>query len=304
MALSHWKDPDSRVAYERAYNASLSLWPLPVESRHVTTAYGDTHVLVSGAADGEPVVLIHAASLSAIQWYPQASDLGRTHRLFALDIMGDIGLSRQTAAIHSREDAAGWLVATLDALGIDRAIFVGSSFGGFQAANLAVHYPDRVRGLALLAPAATLRPFAFLANLFIRTGSLLPLPATVKPGLKGMMSGSLPDPRIVRQMELGVAGFRYDRAGIYPSALPDDELAGITCPTLVLLGDREMIYDPTAAAVRARAHIPGCSVAVIPGVGHLLGLQRPDIVNPRLSAFVASVERPARVAPEAVLATR
>ena len=304
MGLSHWKDPDARVAYERAYASSLSLWPLPVESSHVTTTYGDTHVLVSGAAGADPIVLIHAASLSAIQWYPQASELGRTHRLYAPDIMGDIGLSRQAAAIHSRADAAEWLVVTLDALEIDRAIFVGSSFGGFQAANLAVHHPDRVRGLALLAPAATLRPFAFLANLFIRTGSLLPLPATVKPGLKGMMSGSLPDPRIVRQMELGVAGFRYDRAGIYPSSLPDDELAGIACPTLVLLGDREMIYDPTAAAVRARARIPDCTVAVIPGVGHLLGLQRPDIVNPRLSAFVASVEHPARDAPEAILAAR
>jgi len=304
MGLSHWKDPDSRVAYERAYASSLSLWPLPVESRHVTTTYGDTHALVSGAAGAAPVVLIHAASLSAIQWYPQASELGRTHQLYALDIMGDIGLSRQAAAIHSRADAAGWLVATLDALEIERAIFVGSSFGGFQAANLAVHHPDRVQGLALLAPAATLRPFALLANLFIRTGSLVPLPATVKPGLKGMMSGSLPDPRIVRQMELGVAGFRYDRAGIYPSSLPDDELAGIACPTLVLLGDREMIYDPTKAADRARALIPDCTVAVVPGVGHLLGLQRPDIVNPQLTAFVASVEHPAEVEPEAVPTAR
>ena len=42
MGLSHWKDADSRVAYERAYASSLSLWPLPVESRHVTTTYGDT----------------------------------------------------------------------------------------------------------------------------------------------------------------------------------------------------------------------------------------------------------------------
>ena len=65
-----------------------------------------------------------------------------------------------------------------------------------------------------------------------------------------------------------------------------------------------MIYNPTEAAERARALIPDCTVAVIAGVGHLLGLQRPDIVNPRLSAFVASVEHPARVGPEAVPTAR
>jgi pimeloyl-ACP methyl ester carboxylesterase len=288
MGLSHWKDPDARVAYQRAYESSLGLWSAPLESRSVGGRFGDTHVLVSGAVDGEPIVLLHAASLSAVQWYPQVPALAESHRLYAPDIMGDIGLSRQSAAIHSRDDAASWLAGMLDELGIDRATFVGSSFGGFQAANLAVRHPDRVRAVALLAPAATLKPFAFLANLFIRTGSLLPLPATVKPGLRGMMGGSLPDPRIVRQMELGVASFRYDRAGVFPSAFPDDELAAIACPALVLLGEREMIYDPSAAAERARALIRACSVEVIPGVGHLLGMQRPDLVNASLASFLGS----------------
>ena len=87
-----------------------------------------------------------------------------------------------------------------------------------------------------------------------------------------MMEGRLPDPRIVRQMEVGVRGFRYDRRGIYPCALDDDELAAIGCPALVLLGDREKIYDPAAAAERARRLLPAAEVSVIPGVGHLLGM--------------------------------
>jgi pimeloyl-ACP methyl ester carboxylesterase len=146
-----------------------------------------------------------------------------------------------------------------------------------------------VAGLALLAPAATIRPFRLVANAMIRTGSLVPLPLTVKPGLKGMMGGDLPDPRIVRQMEVGVAGFRYDRAGIYPSELPDEELAGIDRPVLVLLGDQEMIYDPSDAAERAARLLPHGEVEVLPGVGHLLGMQRPDVINARLRAFLARI---------------
>ena len=174
----------------------------------------------------------------------------------------------------------------MDGLGVDRAVLVGSSFGGFLGTNLAVLEPDRVAALALLAPAATFKPFRLFANVLIRTGSLLPLPATVKPGLRRMMQGALPGARIVEQMEIGVAGFRYDRSSIYPTELPDEDVAAISCPTLLLLGDREMIYDPQAAARRARGLLRQSTVDVIEGVGHLLGMQRPDLVNPRIVDFL------------------
>ena len=284
--VSHWASQDAGLAYDATYREALELWPIHFESRFVQTPFGQTHVVVSGATDGAPVVLVHAASLTATQWYLQAAELGVDHRLYAVDIMGDIGRSTQTRPIHTRAEAADWLAGVLDGLGLDRATFIGSSFGGFQSANIAVHHPDRVSGLALLAPAATLKPFRPLANVAIRMGSLVPLPATVKPGLRGMMSGELPDARIVRQMETGVAGFRYDRHGIYPSEIPDAELAAISCPTLVLVGDREMIYDAEEAAARARRLLPAADVRIIRGVGHLLGMQRPDLVNPILRAFL------------------
>jgi pimeloyl-ACP methyl ester carboxylesterase len=288
VGLSHWANAGRKAAYEAAYDASLELWPLPFERRGVETPFGTTHIVVSGAAGGDPIVLLHAASLSAVQWYLQAAALGASHRLYAADIMGDIGRSIQGRAIHTRQDGADWLAGLLDGLGIEQAVFIGSSFGGFHSANLAALRPDRVRGLVLLAPAATIKPFRLAANVMIRTGSLLPLPFTVKPGLKGMMQGSLPDERIVRQMEVGVTGFRYDRRGLYPSELADGELAAVACPTLVMVGDKEMIYDPEQAAGRVRELLPTAVVEVVPGVGHLLGMQRPDLVNAQILEFLTT----------------
>jgi pimeloyl-ACP methyl ester carboxylesterase len=289
MGISHWSDPDARIAYERAYEKSLELWPIPYERRFLKTRFGPTHVVSSGTADGEPIVFLHAASLSATQWHAQAAYLGRKYRLHAVDIMGDIGLSIQTAAVHTRDDASAWVGDVLDGLDAESAIFIGSSFGGFHATNFAIHEPDRVRALVLLAPAATIKAFRVAANAIIRAGSLIPLPMTVRPALRGMMEGQLPDERIVRQMEIGVAGFCYDHAGIYPSELPAAELASVRCPVLVLLGDREMIYDAEAAASRARRAMPTAEVQVIGGVGHLLGLQRPVLINPRLGGFLAEI---------------
>jgi pimeloyl-ACP methyl ester carboxylesterase len=304
MSISHWATPDARATYERAYASALELWPIPHESRMVATPFGSTHVVVSGAVAGHPVVLIHAASLGAPQWYLQAAALGATRRLYALDIMGDIGLSTQARPIHTRAEAADWLTGVLDALGLERPLLVGSSFGGFHSTNLAVARPDRVGGLVLLAPAATIKPFKLVANLMIRSGSLVPMPFTVKPGLRGMMGGGLPDARIVRLMETGVRAFRYDRRGIYPSEIPDADLARIACPTLVVVGDRERIYDPQAAIARAQRLIPCVETELMPGAGHLPGMQFPDAVNRRIEAFLdARLPAPARrvAAPEPVL---
>jgi len=286
MSLSHWVDASHREAYWQAYDDSLSLWPIPYATALVETPQGPTHVVTSGFATGEPVVLLHAASLSAVQWHLQAVELGSRHRLFAVDIMGDIGRSSQGGPIHSRPDAAAWLAAVLDAIKVEHATLVGSSFGGFLSANLAVLAAQRVRALVLLAPAATVQPFSTAAKIFIRLGSLIPLPSTVRPGLRAMMGGDLPDERIVRQMEIGVAGFRYDNAGIFPSEIPDADLRQIRCPTLILVGENERIYDANTAVSRARALIPGVTASIVPGLGHLLGMQDAPLINAQIKTFL------------------
>jgi pimeloyl-ACP methyl ester carboxylesterase len=301
VAISHWASPKARDAYEHAYAATLdALWPIRYERREIPTPFGSTHAVISGPAVGEPIVLIHAAALSATQWFPQAADLGQTRRLHAIDIMGDVGLSAQSRPVHTRQEAADWLVAVLDGLRLDAPVLMGSSFGSFLATNLAVHRPDRVRALVLLGPAATIRPFRLVARLSIRAGSLVPMPFTVRPALRSMMAGSLPDERFVRQMEVGVAGFRYDRAGIFPSEIPDRELAGLHQPTLLIVGDRERIYDPVAGLERARRLIGRLETMLIPGVGHLPGLQRPEVVDPRVRDFLSDLtaRQPAREAVE------
>lgn len=299
MSISHWASPKARADYERAYAATLDeLWMTPRDTTFVPTPFGSTHAIVSGPAGGDPVVLIHAAGLSATQWYLQAAELAATHRVYAIDIMGDAGLSTQTRPIHSRADAASWLTGALDSLELERPVLMGSSFGSFHAANLAVAQPGRVRALVLLGPAATIKPFRLSAKLMIRAGSLVPMPFTVRPALRSMMGGGLPAEPFVHQMESGNAGFRYDRAGIFPSELPDRELAAVACPTILIVGDKEKIYDPVAGLERARRLIPKVETLLIPGVGHLPGMQRPDVVNARVRPFLDSVAANRRSAPD------
>jgi pimeloyl-ACP methyl ester carboxylesterase len=268
------------------------LWPVPHERREVPTSFGTTHVVVSGPQTGSPLVLLHAAGTSALLWHKQVAHLSAAHRVYAADILGDIGLSVQTRSLRTRAEAAAWLSELLTGLGLQRPCLVGASFGGFLAANLAVHAPARVAALALLAPAATLQPFKPFANLVVRLGSLLPMPFTVAPALRSMLSGQLPDARFVALMQEGVRGFRYERGSIYPSNLSDPELRRLACPVLLVLGTREIIYDPRAASARAQRLIPEVEVLLLEGHGHLPGVQSPDVVDPRVLALADRARAP------------
>lgn len=101
-----------------------------------------------------------------------------------------------------------------------------------------------------------------------------------------MMGGELPDERIVKQMEAGVTGFRYDHAGIFPSEIPDTDLTQMRCPTLILVGENERIYNATKAVSRAEDLVPDVTARIIPGLGHLLGMQDAPLVNTRIDEFL------------------
>jgi pimeloyl-ACP methyl ester carboxylesterase len=56
-------------------------------------------------------------------------------------------------------------------------------------------------------------------------------------------------------------------------------------PVLVLIGDKERVLDPVRAVERARRRVPGVEAEIIPGAGHALPIDQPEIVNARLLEF-------------------
>jgi pimeloyl-ACP methyl ester carboxylesterase len=156
--LSDWPDPAGRLAYEDAYQQVLDeLWPVPYESRLVTTGYGATHVLVSGDPEAPPLVAFHGAGLSAASWYTNVAALTEHHRIYAVEAVFDRGRGTQTGLVRTATDCAQWATEVLDGLQLDRTAVVGLSQGGWVAAAFATAQPDRGSRLALLAPVGALR---------------------------------------------------------------------------------------------------------------------------------------------------
>ncbi len=107
----------------------------PTELQHrYTEANGfRLHYVVAG--DGPPMVLLHGDSASALDWQWVLPELARNGRVHALDFPGH-GDSAKPRAAYSPTLFTDTVIAFLDALGIERAILVGHSLGGWLPSAL------------------------------------------------------------------------------------------------------------------------------------------------------------------------
>jgi pimeloyl-ACP methyl ester carboxylesterase len=71
-----------------------------------------------------------------------------------------------------------------------------------------------------------------------------------------------------------------------PKLLPDEALGRITMPTLLVVAEDTIIYDPDVVADRARRLLPDVEVDLIPSAGHGVLLQHPDHVTSRMLEFI------------------
>ena len=80
----------------------------------------------------------------------------------------------------------------------------------------------------------------------------------------------------------------HDPAAYPPDVLADDELKQLAVPTLLLLGENEIMYKPRQALDRAARLIPHLETALIPRAGHLLNSDQPKVVDEHIVRFFTS----------------
>ena len=287
MAVYHslFKTPEAEKAYRASYEASLRLWPTPHESIEVPTRFGLTHVVACVSGAGTPILLLPAMSLSATMWYATVSGLCGRFRCYAADFPSDMGLSEVTNPPASLRDCADWLNDLLDGLGIAKASLIGASYGGFLALNYAFTEPARVKQLILMSPAAG---FVGLRSLYLRIlGLLLFSGSSVVEKIMNWVFAErfqLNHP-VVQQVIVGSKGLQ-PRIRVFPKVFSDSQLGGVSAPSYLLLGEKEVCYNPESAARRARRVMPHAMVEILPNTGHLLAMECPTAVNQRILAFL------------------
>lgn len=249
----------------RRYREALRAWPVPAEHLRVPTREGETFAVVSGAEDAPPVLLLHGSGTNAAMWLDDVASWSRHFRTYALDLIGEPGLSAPSRPPLDSEAHALWLDDVLDGLGIASASLVGASLGGWLALDYAVRRPQRVRRLALLCPGGlggqkTGRiAAALLLRLFGRWG--------VRRSARSLTGLDTPQTRPLLDGVVATFAHFKPRTERLP-VFSDEALRRLAMPVLVIAGRRDAMFDSEETARRVQRCLPHATVTLLPGVGH------------------------------------
>ncbi|MBX3083796.1 MAG: alpha/beta hydrolase [Anaerolineae bacterium] len=285
---SVFKTAEGAAAYQTAYDAVLSLWPVPHQPLDVPTSYGTTHFNCAGDPNHPPLLLLHGAAVTSTEWYANVGALSHHFRVYAPDVVNQMGLSVSTHPLQTRQDCAAWLIELLAALKLEKATIIGHSLGGWLALNLAVSAPDRVERLLLLSPAASFASVSWRFLLRFLLAVFVPTHKNIHRFIQSTTTMPLDERHVlIEQLMMGIKHFKPQQMGtpIF-SVFKDDELRQLTMPTLLLIGEHEIIYKPTVVFERARRLLPHLEAELIMGGGHLFPIDQADATNARLLKFL------------------
>ena len=286
--ISIYKDPESKARCLAVYEAALAQWPVPYDQLDVPTRFGSTRIIVSGPDHAPPLVLLHGNWATATMWSSVLGELSHDFRVYAVDQIDDVGKSSPTRIPTSRAEYAEWLSEVCNQLKLQQADFIGLSYGGFLATNFALHASDRVKRLILLCPGIpNFGPPTQRYAVYGMPVIVFPSHLTGRWLIKGLsIRGYQPDDLEMNQLSLSALCLR-SRVPFRP-VFSDDEFKNIHMPVLLLIGERELLYDARSAVDRARMLIPHIEADIIPNAGHMLTTDQPEVVNKKILEFLAS----------------
>ncbi|WP_257459547.1 alpha/beta fold hydrolase [Archangium lipolyticum] len=296
MMNPSFKTPEGQSAFTTVYERALERWPVPVERLFVPTRFGRTHVLVSGPREAPPFFLLHGMTGTSTMWAPNIAALARTHRVYMPEVPGDFGWSEVERPLGSRDDCAAWLGEVMDGLKVESAMVGGQSLGGWLSLNFALKVPARVNALVLIAPAGCFAEVGLQFILHAIPCMFFPYRPVFDWSERWMCAPGNTPPR--ESSAVFAAGMKHFRSRLQarPGPFPEEELRRLLAPTLLLVGDKEVITSGPALVARARQLVPHVQAELVPNAGHLLSGEQPEHVNARVVRFLEDLARPSQAA--------
>jgi 4,5:9,10-diseco-3-hydroxy-5,9,17-trioxoandrosta-1(10),2-diene-4-oate hydrolase len=263
------------------------------------------HFLTAG--EGPDVFLVHGLLGSAAAWEPSLGQLALDSTVYAIDALGMGGSDRVPNLDVSLQATARRLMAFMDACGIQRADFVGTSHGGAVVLMFAALYPERVRSVVLHAPA---NPFSDIADPLIRfyctalgrwfAHQVPGVPSQLQTLALGRMYG---DARRMREgsVERYVGPLRVPGTVDYVLSILSrwfDDMEALRTvldrvrfiPALLLWGDHDRAVSLRSADTLMQ-YFDRVEFAMVAGAGHLPFEEAPQAFCAPIGAFLRTLDR-------------
>ena len=283
----------------------------PPQGNFVSAAGVRLHYVERG--QGRPVVFLHGNGLMIEDMLISGVLEGaaeRSYRAIAIDRPGFGHSERPRGKAWTAAAQAALLPRAFALLGIERPIVVGHSLGTMIALALALNHPDEVSGLVLASgyyyPTARADVVLVSAPATPVVGDLLcytfaPLVAEAMAprmirkmfspqAVPARFQNQFPVPMMVRPSQIRAAA--KDATHMIPDAYGmADRYGQLSCPVAIVAGDADEVVDLNAQARRLHAEVPGSTIDVFAGIGHMTHHADPARIV-RAIDFVGGTDRP------------
>jgi len=240
------------------------------------------------AGEGHPLLLIHAGIADSRMWDEQFSVFAQHYRVIRYDMRGYGKTEVPAGPVSNHGDVAN----LLSHLYVEKAHILGISFGGLVALDFTLAYPEMVAALILVTPSVSGRlpaereqQFIDEENAYLEKGNLA---GATEVNLRMWVDGPKRTPEQVapavrervRQMQMHAFSVPVPEEAeellLSPPAYA--RLAEVHAPTLLLVGDADL-PDRLTLTDELTSAIAGAQQVVIPGVAHMVSMEKPEEFN-------------------------
>jgi pimeloyl-ACP methyl ester carboxylesterase len=237
------------------------------------------------------VVLVHGWGASRDMWRPVADGLERLGRPVVIYDLRGHGASRLGAEPFSIDRLGRDLAAVLEYLDLRDVVLVGHSGGGYSALSYLIDHAsaptERVRQLVLLATAAHGQKVPPPERLMMGSGVLTRMLSSPKIGAKILShttGPNCPAAELDQVRRMFAATPKAVRRAAFSSTTRMDLRRGLSklhLPAIVLAGEHDRVVEPRFGEELAAA-LPAATFESIPGAGHMLPLETPELLVERI----------------------
>lgn len=290
--IGHFTSAAAKDRFVTAYDRAMADLPPAQLTLDVRTGFGVVRVYrFAGAQPTKaPIVLLPGRASASPVWADNLPALLKLRSVYSIDLLGEPGLSIQDRPITSDADQAQWLHEVLLQLPEPRVHLVGLSIGGWTTANLLVNQPSKATSATLLDPVYVFSGMSLESILRSIPASVRWFPKAWRDDFASWTAGgaAVKDVPVAQMIEAGMQTYALHLPA--PSRIPEDRIAAIRQPILVIMAGRSPMHDSAGAADLARRSLEHGTVRVYPEASHAINGEYPDRIAADIDAFLAAVE--------------
>lgn len=250
------------------------------------------HYWVGGPEEGPWVVMTHGAGVDHQSFDRLVPLVAERYRVLTWDVRGH-GLSRPMGQDFTVPLAVEDLLAILDRLGADKAVFIGHSNGTYISQELAFRHPERVQALVIADGTCITWPHSAPTLFLLRHSAavmwLIPFETLKRSGLQAFSNKADVRDSIYRAFSrISRRDFIAIWNGVVKGLHPEPNYR-ITQPLLLTHGDDDRTGDIRTIAPLWAKREPKCTYVVVPNARHMALLDNPEFFNRIVMDFLATL---------------